>query len=134
MPLGKAATVREGSDVTAVTYGSAVHTAMRAAEVLEEDGVSVEVLDLRSLVPLDLDAILSSVARTGRMVVIHDANRFCGFGAEVAAIVAEEAFADLKAPVRRVAAPDTPVPFAPPQEQFYRPGVEDVVATVRRSL
>jgi len=68
------------------------------------------------------------------LVVIHDANRFCGFGAEIAATVAEEAFAELKAPVRRVAAPDTPVPFSPPQEQFYLPGAEDVVAAIRRSL
>jgi pyruvate/2-oxoglutarate/acetoin dehydrogenase E1 component len=134
VPLGQATTVRQGSDVTAVSYGAAVHTAVRAAAVLEQDGVSVEVLDLRSLVPLDHAAILGSVARTGRLVVVHDANRFCGFGAEVAATVAEAAFAELKAPVRRVAAPDTPVPFAPPQEQFYRPGVEQVVAAVRRSL
>jgi pyruvate dehydrogenase E1 component beta subunit len=134
VPLGKAATVRDGSDITAVAYGSAVHTAVQAAKMLEEEGVSVEVLDLRSLVPLDRDAILGSVARTGRLVVVHDANRFCGFGAEVAAIVAEEAYSDLKAPVRRVAAPDTPVPFAPSQERFYRPGPEDVVAAVLSSL
>jgi pyruvate dehydrogenase E1 component beta subunit len=109
-----------------------VGTALRAAEVLEqENGVSVEVLDLRTLVPLDRDAILSSVVRTGRFVMVHDATRFCGYGAEIAAMVAEEAFADLKGPVRRVAAPDAPVPFAPSQERFYKPGFHDVIRAVR---
>lgn len=130
-PLGRAAVRRKGSDVTVAAYGSAVERALHAAEVLHEEGISVEVVDLRSLVPLDRETVLASVSRTGRFVVVHDATRFCGFGAEMAAMVAEEAFGELKAPVRRVAAPDAPVPFSPVQEQAYKPGPEDVVAAVR---
>lgn len=134
VPLGRAAVARPGTDVTVAAYGAAVHTALDAAATLEEEGVSVEVVDLRSLVPLDRDAILRSVARTGRFVVLHEATRFCGFGAELAAMVAEEGFADLKAPVRRVAAPDTPGPFAPGQQAFHRPDVGNLVAAVRSVL
>lgn len=131
VPLGKAVVVRPGSDVTLATYGAAVQTAMEAAAALEEEGMSVELLDLRTLVPLDTGAILESVARTGRFVALHEANRFCGFGAELSALVAEEAFRDLKAPVKRVAAPQVPVPFAPSHEARYRPGPGDVVEAVR---
>jgi 2-oxoisovalerate dehydrogenase E1 component len=134
VPLGKAAVAREGRDVTVAAYGAAVHTALRAAGELAGEGVSTEVLDLRSLVPLDREAVLASVARTGRFVMLHEATRFCGFGAEVAAMVAEESFADLKGPVRRVAAPDAPVPFAPSQERFYRPGPEQLVTAIRSIL
>jgi len=134
VPLGEASVARAGNDVTVAAYGAAVSTALRAADALEQEGVSVEVLDLRSLVPLDRDAVLASVARTGRFVMLHDATRFCGFGAEVAAMVAEEAFGELKAPVRRVAAPDAPVPFAVSQERFHKPGLERVVAAVRSLL
>jgi pyruvate/2-oxoglutarate/acetoin dehydrogenase E1 component len=131
VPLGKAAVVREGTDATVAAYGRAVQVAFQAADALgDADGLSVEVLDLRSLVPLDRAAVLGSVGRTGRFVMVHDATRFCGYGAEVAAMVAEEAFKDLKAPVRRVAAPDAPVPFAPSQERFYQPGPEEVMAAV----
>lgn len=134
VPLGKAFVARKGTDVTVAAYGSAVHTALQAADALEGEGISIEVLDLRSLVPLDRDAILASVSRTGRFVMVHDATRFCGFGAEVAAMVAEEAFSDLKAPVGRVAAPDAPVPFAPSQERFYRPGPAAVIRAIRARL
>ena len=131
VPLGSAARVREGTDVTVAAYGSAVQTALQAAGNLAEEGVSVEVLDLRTLVPLDRETVLGSVARTGRFVMVHDATRFCGYGAEVAAMVGEECFSTLQGPVRRVAAPDAPVPFAPSQEEFYRPGAQDVVRAVR---
>ncbi|TVM19238.1 alpha-ketoacid dehydrogenase subunit beta [Oceanidesulfovibrio indonesiensis] len=134
VPLGKARTVRPGMDATVVAYGGAVYAALAAAETLQEEGVSLEVIDLRTLVPLDKDAVLESLGRTGRLVTVHDANKFCGFGAELAAIAAEEGFASLKAPVRRVAAPNTPVPFTPPQEQFYKPGAEDIVQAVRSIL
>jgi 2-oxoisovalerate dehydrogenase E1 component len=134
VPLGRATVARAGNDVTVAAYGAAVRTALRAAEALREEGVGVEVLDLRSLVPLDRDAVLASVARTGRFVMVHEATRFCGFGAEVAAMVAEEAFGELKAPVRRVAAPDAPVPFAACQERFHKPGPERVAAVVRSVL
>ncbi|MCG6987902.1 MAG: dehydrogenase E1 component subunit alpha/beta [Gemmatimonadetes bacterium] len=134
VPLGEASVARAGNDVTVAAYGAAVSTALQAADALEQEGVSVEVLDLRSLVPLDRDAVFASVTRTGRFVMLHDATRFCGFGAEVAAMVAEEAFGELKAPVRRVAAPDAPVPFAVSQERFHKPGPERVVAAVRSLL
>ena len=109
--------------------------AEQAADALgDADGLSIEVLDLRSLVPLDRAAVLESVGRTGRFVMVHDATRFCGYGAEVTAMVAEEAFQDLRAPVRRVAAPDAPVPFSPSQEQFYQPGARDVISAIRSLL
>ncbi len=131
VPLGKARVLRPGTDVSVVGYGSPILTALGAAETLAAEGVSVEVVDLRSLVPLDKEAVLESLSRTGRLVTVHDANRFCGFGAELSALAADEGFEMLKAPVRRVAAPDAPVPFAPGQERFYKPGAEDIVAAVR---
>lgn len=131
VPLGQANIVRPGTDVTVVGYGSPVLAALGAAEALAAEGVSVEVVDLRSLVPLDKATVLDSLSRTGRLVTVHDATRFCGFGAELAALAAEEGFASLKAPVRRVAAPDAPVPFATGQEDFYKPGVGDIVAAVK---
>ena len=134
VPLGKANVLRPGTDATVVGYGSPVLAALGAAEMLAADGVSVEVVDLRSLVPLDTQTILESLGRTGRLVTVHDATRFCGFGAELAALAADEGFGSLKAPVRRVAAPDAPVPFAPGQERFYKPGAEDIVKAVRSIL
>ena len=134
VPLGQAGVVREGGDVTIAAYGSAVGRALQAAEALEGEGVSVEVVDLRSLVPLDRETILSSVARTGRFVMVHDAVRFGGFGAEVCAMVAEEAFGALKAPIRRVAAPNAPVPFSPAQEEAYKPGIQDIADAVQSML
>lgn len=131
IPLGKANVVRPGNDCTLVSYGGAVHTAMKAADTLESMGISLEVIDLRTLVPLDEACMLDSIKKTGRLVVLHDANRFCGFGAEIAAIAAEKAFDTLKAPVTRVAAPDIPVPVSPPQEQYYKPGPDQVTAAVR---
>jgi acetoin:2,6-dichlorophenolindophenol oxidoreductase subunit beta len=132
--LGKARVVKPGTDATVVTYGAAVYTALEAAGMLEQEGVSMEVLDLRSLVPLDRDAVFESVDRTGRLVTLHDATKFCGFGAEIGAMVAEEMFDALKAPIRRVAAPDIPVPFTPPQEEFYKPSAGQVVAAVKSIL
>jgi len=134
VPLGKARVLRPGTDATVVGYGSPVLAALGAAQMLAADGVSVEVMDLRSLVPLDKETVLESLSRTGRLVTVHDANRFCGFGAELAALAADEGFASLKAPVRRVAAPDAPVPFSPPQEQFYKPSAEAIAAAVRSIL
>jgi pyruvate dehydrogenase E1 component beta subunit len=135
VPLGKAAVVREGTDATVAAYGRAIQVALQAADTLGgTDGLSIEVLDLRSLVPLDRAAVLESVGRTGRFVVVHDATRFCGYGAEVTAMVAEEAFQDLRAPVRRVAAPDAPVPFSPSLERSYEPGARDVISAIRSLL
>lgn len=134
VPLGKAAIKRPGTDVTVVGYGGAVLAALGAAAALEAEGVSVEVIDLRTLVPLDKETVLESVSRTGRLVTVHDATKFCGYGAELAAMVAEEGFASLKAPVRRVAGLDIPVPFSPPQEQFYKPNAEKIAAAIKQIL
>ncbi|MGE4555719.1 MAG: alpha-ketoacid dehydrogenase subunit beta [Desulfovibrionaceae bacterium] len=134
VPLGKAAVKRPGVDATVVGYGRAVLAALEAASELEAEGVSVEVIDLRSLVPLDRETILESLSRTGRLVTVHDATKFCGFGAELAAIAAEEGFASLKAPVVRVAGPDIPVPFSPPLQEFYMPNAQKIAAAVRSIL
>jgi len=107
---------------------------MKALDPLIEKGISCEVIDLRSLVPLDKTCILESVRKTGRLVVVHEANRFCGFGAELAAMVAEEAFYDLKAPVKRVGAPQIPVPVASNLEKVFIPGPEDVVRAVLETM
>jgi 2-oxoisovalerate dehydrogenase E1 component beta subunit len=132
VPFGQARLHREGNDVTVVTWGAMVYTAAEAAEqVAESDGISVELLDLRTLTPWDKPAVLRSVAKTSRLLVLHEDTRTGGFGAEIAASVAEEAFEDLDAPIKRVAAPDTPVPFSPPLEKRFIPQVEDVAAGVR---
>ena len=131
VPLGKAVVRRSGTDVTVVGYGGGVHAAMGAAAELEAEGVSVEVVDLRTLVPLDRETVLESLARTGRLVTVHDATKFCGYGAELAALAVEEGFVSLKAPVRRVAGQDIPVPFAPPQEEFYKPSAAKIADAVR---
>jgi pyruvate dehydrogenase E1 component beta subunit len=103
---------------------------VEARETLEEQGILVEVLDLRTLVPLDKERLLESVGKTGRLVVVHDATAFCGYGAELAATVSETLFDELKAPVRRVAAPDIPVPVSPPQERFYQPSSRNIIDAV----
>jgi pyruvate dehydrogenase E1 component beta subunit len=129
-PLGRARVAAAGTDCTVVAYGAALYTVMKALGPLRERGVSCEVIDLRSLVPLDRACILGSVRKTGRLVVVHEANRFCGFGAELAAMAADEAFEALKGPVKRVGAPPIPVPVAPTHEKVFKPGPEDVTAAV----
>ena len=110
-----------------------VHTALEAADkVAADDGSSVEVLDLRTIIPWDRQAVLDSVARTSRALVLHEDTRTAGFGAEIAATIAEEGFENLDAPVTRLAAPDTPVPFSPPLEKRFIPQVDDVVAAVQK--
>jgi len=131
VPLGQARVALPGTDCTVVTYGSAIHTALQAAEILSGEKVSVEIIDLRTLIPLDRETVLGSVEKTGRLVVLHDATKTAGFGAEIAALAAEEAFAALKGPVKRVAAPDIPVPLSPPLEAFYRPDPQRVVDAVQ---
>ncbi len=133
VPFGKARLHREGDDVTVVTWGAMVHTAAQAAAALErDDDLSVEILDLRTLIPWDRAAVLGSVAKTSKVLVLHEDTRTGGFGAEIAATIAEEAFEHLDAPVRRLAAPDTPVPFSPPLEKAFLPQVEDVVEGLRQ--
>ena len=132
VPIGKARTHREGEDVTVITWGAMVYTAAEAAKQLEqEDDVSVEVVDLRSVLPWDKPAVLESVRKCSKALVLHEDTRTGGFGAEIAATIAEEAFEDLDAPVKRITAPDTPVPFSPPLEKAFIPQVDDVVAGLR---
>lgn len=129
VPLGKAAVTREGGDVTLLAYGTMVHVALAAAE---EAGIDAEVLDLRSIVPLDIDAIVASVRKTGRCVVVHEASRFGGFGGELSALIQERCFYHLEAPVERVCGWDTPYPHA--FEWDYFPGPARVAAALRRVM
>jgi 2-oxoisovalerate dehydrogenase E1 component beta subunit len=132
MPIGKARVVRDGSDCTVVAYGAMVAKALSAAEEASTDrGVEIEVLDLRSLVPLDLEALISSVSRTGRAVVVHEAPLTAGFGAEVVARLVEDCFDYLEAPVLRVTGYDTPYPPAT-IESHYLPSIERILAAVDR--
>ena len=131
IPIGKGKVVREGSDVTIVATALMVHRALEAAEILAKDGISVEVVDPRSLVPLDKDCILDSVRKTHARVVVHEAVKNAGAGAEIAAMVAEEAIEYLDAPIVRIGAPFCPVPFSPTLEQAYMPSVEKIVQAVR---
>ncbi|MGH7903132.1 MAG: alpha-ketoacid dehydrogenase subunit beta [Candidatus Dormibacteraceae bacterium] len=134
VPLGEARMVREGGDVTVVAIAGAVHHARAAAESLAGEGISVEVIDPRSLVPLDRGAILRSVAKTGRLVVVDPACRTCSAASEIAAIVAEEGFESLRAPIRRVTTPDVPIPFSPPLEKPLYPDRLKIEAAVRTAL
>ena len=120
-PFGKARIHRDGEDVTVITWGAMVYTADEAATKLADEGISVEILDLRTLIPWDREAVLESVARCSKALVLHEDTKTGGFGAEIAATIAEEAFEQLDAPVRRVAAPDAPVPFAPTLEKEFIP-------------
>ncbi|NLZ18029.1 MAG: alpha-ketoacid dehydrogenase subunit beta [Desulfobulbaceae bacterium] len=133
-PIGQAEIKRPGTDVTVVTWSGMLGVAMTAADQLAQEGVQVEIVDLRSLAPLDKKTILDSVAKTGRLVVLHEANLTGGFGGEIAAVVMEEGFSHLKAPLRRVAAPDIPVPVSPPQEQFFIPNAEQLIKAIREII
>ena len=134
VPLGSAAVARPGADVTVVAYSAMALNALAAAERLASDGIDVEVIDLRSLVPLDFDTVVQSVARTRRAVVAHEAWRFGGFGAELAAQLHSELFGELEAPVARVGAASAPIPFSPPLEAAVVPGADAVEAAVRTVL
>jgi pyruvate/2-oxoglutarate/acetoin dehydrogenase E1 component len=132
VPLGQALVRRAGKDATIVTFGAMVHTALDAAGVLVDAGVDVEVLDLRTLAPLDRDAILTSVAKTSRVAILYEAPRTGGIGGEIAAIVAEDAFEYLGAPVVRITSLDTPVPYSPPLEAAFLPTRDKVVAALQQ--
>ncbi len=127
VPIGKGVVRKQGRDITLVTYGTMLYIAMEAAQHLEREGISLEVIDLRSLQPFDEDLVLDSVKRTGRLIVLHEDTLTGGLGAEITARVADQAFVYLEAPPRRIAAPDTPVPFAPPLEEFFLPKSSDVI-------
>ena len=130
VPIGQAAIAREGADVSLISWGAMVGKCLQAADELAQAGRSAEVIDLRTITPLDKATILKSVEKTGRAVIVHEAVRTGGFGGEVAAVIADEAFDFLNGPVKRVTAPDTPVPFSPPLEQEFIPSAAKIVAAV----
>lgn len=132
VPLGKARTARPGEDVTIVTYGATVQVAEEAAALAAKEGISPEVIDLRTLWPMDIEAVILSVERTGRAVVLHEAPRTCGFGAEISALVQEKAFLHLKAPVSRVTGFDTPFPYS--LEKLYMPDAGRVLGAIRAAV
>ncbi|HUN25162.1 MAG TPA: transketolase C-terminal domain-containing protein [Steroidobacteraceae bacterium] len=134
VPLGKAEVKREGTDATVVALAAAVPQALAAATELAKEGISVEVVDPRTLVPLDAEAILTSVRKTGRLVAVDPAHRTCSAASEIAALAAERAFGALRAPIVRVTAPDTHVPFSPPLEARLFPNTERIAAAVRRVM
>lgn len=134
VPLGKAAIRREGADITLVSYAKMVHSCMQAADALAARGIEAEVLDLRSLKPLDEKAILASARKTGRVLVVHEASRMCGVGAEVAALVGEHAFGALKAPVLRLTGPDAPAPSSHVLEQAFMPQPDAIAAAAVRMM
>src|SRR3954469_16474521 len=131
-PIGEARLAREGTDLTVITYGAMVHTALERTDDI--DGASVEVLDLRTLVPLDRDAILASVRKTSKVILVQEATQSAGVMAEVAALIADEAWEDLDGPVKRVATPDVPIPFSPPLERAVLPQVDSVREACRELL
>jgi 2-oxoisovalerate dehydrogenase E1 component beta subunit len=132
VPIGKARTHREGKDITIVTYAAMVHKSEEAAEILEkEDGLSVEIIDLRTLLPLDEDAILESVKKTNRLLIVHEDTRTGGIAGEIAMRVNEKAFEWLDAPILRVTALDAPIPYSPPLEDYFLPQTDDIVKAVR---
>jgi len=134
VPIGKAAIRREGKHLTIVTYSAMVHIALEAAQMLSENGIEAEVLDLRTLSPLDEEAILQSVRKTNKVILLHESPRFGGLGGELAAIISEKAFEYLDGPILRVTAIDTPVPFSATLEEYYLPNAGKVVAASKKLL
>ena len=132
VPIGKARLHRAGRDLSIITYAAMVHTAQEAADILAKDGIEVEILDLRTLSPLDRDAITQTVKKTNKAILLHEDTRTGGLAGEIAAIINEEAFEDLDGPIVRITSLDTPVPFSPPLEHYFLPKVEDVVRESRK--
>ena len=131
VPLGQARLAREGNDLSIITYGAMLSPALRAADLLDGE-VDVEVLDLRTIVPLDKEAVLTTARKTGKILIVHEATRTSGFGAELAALIAESAFEFLDGPIMRLSSPDAPVPAAPELAGYYLPDVNKIVTAVRR--
>ncbi len=129
--IGKADVKRNGNDISIITYGSAVHWSLEAADILSKENVDVEVLDLRSLMPLDTEAIFSSVKKTGKVLIVHEDSLTGGIGGEIAALISDNCFQYLDAPIKRVAALDAPVPYAPTLEEYFLPNTEKVVKALR---
>jgi pyruvate/2-oxoglutarate/acetoin dehydrogenase E1 component len=132
VPIGKAAIRRQGRDLTIISYAAMAHTAMEAAEELAKEGIDAEVIDLRTLLPLDKETIVASVKKTNKLLIVHEDTRTGGIAGEIAAIVCEEAFEDLDGPIERVTALDTPVPYSPPLEEHFLPNTAKVVAAARK--
>jgi 2-oxoisovalerate dehydrogenase E1 component beta subunit len=132
VPIGQARVVRPGGDVSVITYAAMLYVALEAAEILAKEGIELEVVDLRTVLPLDRDVIRETVEKTNRVIVLHEDTKTCGIAGEVAAIINEECFDALDAPIARIASADTPVPFSPPLEEAFLPKVEDVVRETRR--
>lgn len=132
VPLGKADVKRRGRDLSVITYGAMVHLALEAAELLNKEGIDLEVVDLRTLIPLDKETLYESVRKTSKVILLHEDNKTGGIGAEIAALLAEECFDCLDGPILRIAPPDTPVPFSTPLEEFFLPKVSDIVSGARR--
>ena len=133
VPIGSADVKREGTDVSIITYGAMVHKALEAADALARRGISAEIVDLRTVYPLDEETILRSIEKTSRALVLYESYRFLGIGTEVAAVIAEKAFEHLDAPVVRLAPPNVPVPFSPPLEDAFLPQIADIEAAVDRA-
>ncbi len=132
VPIGKADVKRTGRDISVITYGAMVPLALEAAEILEKEAIDLEVVDLRTLLPLDQEAILESVRKTSKVIVLHEATKTGGIGAEISALISEYCFDHLDGPILRIAAPDTPVPYSPPLEEFFLPKVDDVLRAARK--
>ena len=132
VPIGKARVARQGRDLSIITYAAMLHVALEAAELLAKEGMEVEVLDLRTLLPLDREAIAATVRRTNKVIILHEDTRTGGIAGEVSAVINEEAFDELDGPIVRITARDTPVPFSPPLEDYFLPKVADVVREARR--
>jgi 2-oxoisovalerate dehydrogenase E1 component beta subunit len=132
VPIGKAEVKRAGTTMTLITYGAMVHVALDAAARLEKEGIDLEVIDLRTLIPLDKETIYESIRKTSKAIILHEDNKTGGIGAEIVALLAEECFDYLDGPVLRVAAPDTPVPFSTPLEEFFLPKISDVEVAARK--
>ncbi|MDA9448346.1 alpha-ketoacid dehydrogenase subunit beta [Bradyrhizobium sp. CCBAU 21360] len=134
IPFGEANVVREGKHASIVTYGQMVHRSIDAASALAKEGIECEVIDLRTLSPIDMDTVIESVERTGRLVCVDEANPRCSIASDISAMVAQEAFGALKAPIRMVTAPHTPVPFSPVLEDIYVPTGDSITAAVRKIM
>jgi 2-oxoisovalerate dehydrogenase E1 component beta subunit len=132
VPIGKARLHRPGRDLSIITYAAMVHTAQEAADIVAKEGIEVEILDLRTLSPLDREAIIQTVKKTNKVILLHEDTRTGGLAGEIAAIINEEAFDDLDGPIVRITSLDTPVPFSPPLEHYFLPKVEDVVREARK--
>jgi 2-oxoisovalerate dehydrogenase E1 component beta subunit len=132
VPIGKARVVREGRDISLITYAAMLYVALEAAEVLAKEGIELEVVDLRTIQPLDRDMIKATVEKTNRVIILHEDTRTGGIAGEIAAVINEDCFDSLDAPITRIASLDTPVPFSPPLEEHFLPKVADVVREARR--